>query len=224
MKRLTAITVAAALILCAAAARGQDRAGAQGDVVDKMVATVSGELVTYTDLIWQLALEPDTPLDNPRPDDLRRALESIIDQRLFFVEAHRMPHLEPKAAEVEKALADLVRRFRSQDEFQRRAARVGLTAERLREIVTERIEIEKYIDFRFRSFVIVTADEISGYYRDVYVPRFRRRSPGRIVPKLEEARAEVEATLKEAKIASDIAQFLEEARARAEVVTLSPPQ
>src|SRR5262245_16904794 len=38
------------------------------DVTDKMIATVNGgvetDLITYSDLRWQLALQPDTPLVN----------------------------------------------------------------------------------------------------------------------------------------------------------------
>ena len=33
-------------------------------VVDKMVAVVNGDrLITLTDLLWQMALQPDTPID-----------------------------------------------------------------------------------------------------------------------------------------------------------------
>ena len=188
-----------------------------------MVATVNGQLITYSDLIWQLALEPDTPLDSPKADDLKRALELLIDQRIIYREAELLPHMHAEDKEVEPALAELVRRFPSQAEFQRRVARVGLTAEMLREIVRERVEIEKYIDFRFRSFTVVTPQEVESYYRDVYVPRFRRRGPGRIVPRLEEARAEIERTIKEDRIASDLAKFFEEARAAAEINLISPP-
>jgi hypothetical protein len=46
-------------------------------VVDKMVATVNAgvktDLITYSDLLWQLALQPQTQLDNPKSDDLNRA-------------------------------------------------------------------------------------------------------------------------------------------------------
>src|SRR5690348_12254422 len=55
------------------------------EVTDKMVATVnsgvSPDLITYSDLLWQLALEPDVPLQNPRSEDLNRALQRVIDQR-----------------------------------------------------------------------------------------------------------------------------------------------
>src|SRR5687767_13301735 len=56
------------------------------EVVDKMVATVNagvlrecGEvcLITYSDLLWQLALQPNTPLDNPSSADLNHALSLI---------------------------------------------------------------------------------------------------------------------------------------------------
>lgn len=221
---MRAMLAAAVLVLfSAAAAAGQSREDVRGEVVDRMVATVNGSLITYSDLLWQVALQPDAPLDRPRPDDLRRALELLVDQRLIFAEAHGLPHIEPKAGEVERALADLVRRFPSRAEFQARASRVGLTAERLREIVSERVEIVKYLDFRFRSFVVVTPQEVEGHYRDSYVPRFRRRSPGRVVPKLEEARAEIEKALAEEKVSSDMGKFLEDVRGDAEIVILSPP-
>ncbi|HET9478661.1 MAG TPA: hypothetical protein VFO72_04925, partial [Pyrinomonadaceae bacterium] len=47
-------------------------------IVDKMVATVNAgvrtELITYSDLMWQLALQPNTQLDNPNSEQLNRAL------------------------------------------------------------------------------------------------------------------------------------------------------
>jgi hypothetical protein len=199
------------------------RAAAAQDVVDKMVATINGrELITYTDLLWQLALQPDTPLDNPRSEDLQRALSRLIDQRLIAQEGGRLPTIAPKEEDVRAAQNELIKRFPSQAAFQQRAARVGLTGEQFYEIVRQRVEIERYLDFRFRSFVVVTQKEIADYYRDTYVPRFRRQSPGRVVPTLEEAAAQIEQALTEDKIESDTDAFLEDARARAEIVILNP--
>lgn len=193
------------------------------EVVDRMVATINGrELITYTDLLWQLALQPDTPLDNPRPQDLQTALSRLVDQRLISEESGRLPSVAPKEPDVTDAINGFIKRFPSQAAFYARIARVGLTAEQLREIVTQRLEIENYLDFRFRSFVVVSDKEIADFYRDTYVPRFRRQRPGVIVPKLEGARAEIEATLKEAKVESDTDAFLEDARASAEIVILDP--
>ncbi|HEX6284288.1 MAG TPA: hypothetical protein VFZ71_05410 [Pyrinomonadaceae bacterium] len=195
-------------------------------VVDKMVATVNAgvrtELITYSDLMWQLALQPNTQLDNPTSEELNRALRLLIDQRLILQEAEKLPTITPTPKEISDARADLARYFPSEPVFRERLQRVGLTSEKLDEIIEQRLKMEKYLDFRFRNFVVISQKEIADYYRDVYVPRFKTRTPGRIVPTLEEARAEIEKTLMEAKIESDTDQFLDTVRQRAEIVTLSP--
>lgn len=187
---------------------------------DYMVATVNGRLITYSDVVWQLALQPNTSIDPPSVADLKRALGLLIDQQLILQEAQKLPQIHGEDKEVEAALGQLVRHFPSQDEMRRRMTGVGLTADKLREIVHDRVDIDKYLDFRFRAFTVVTPKEIENHYRDVYVPRFRARSPGGIVPLLEQVRAEIEQTLTEAKIESSINDYLEEARQRAEIVIL----
>ncbi len=201
------------------------------EVVDKMVATVNADgatecggvcLITYSDLVWQVALQPDTPLDHPTSADLNRALRLVIDQRLILQEAEKLPSIAPSAEEIKAARDELVKNFASLPEFQQRLQRVGLTAEKLDEILDQRLRIEKYLDFRFRNFVVITQQEVADYYRDVYVPRLRARAPGQIVPTLEEARGEIERTLQESKIETDTDAFLDTSRERAEIVTLNP--
>lgn len=194
-------------------------------VVDKMVATVNAgartDLITYSDLLWQLALQPNTVLDNPTSADLNRALRLLIDQRLILQEAEKLPTIVPTQKEVSDARDELARNFPSPLAFQQRLQRVGLTSEKLDEIIEQRLKMEKYLDFRFRNFVVISQKEIADYYRDVYVPRFQSRFPGRIVPALEQSRDEIEKTLMEAKIESDTDAFLDTARERAEVVMLN---
>jgi hypothetical protein len=195
-------------------------------VVDKMVATVNAgvktDLITYSDLLWQLALQPNTQLDNPSSADLNRALRLLIDQRLILQEAEKIPTIVPTQKEISDARDDLARNFPSPTEFQQRLQRVGMTSEKLDEIVEQRLKMEKYLDFRFRNFVVISQKEIADYYQQVYTPRFRTRFPGRIVPSLEQVRDEIEQNLKEAKIESDTDAFLDTARERAEIVMLNP--
>jgi hypothetical protein len=196
-------------------------------IVDKMVATVNNggvrpSLITYSDLLWQLALQPTTPLDNLSSETLNRALNLVISQRLILQEAEKLPAIEPNDKEIKERLDEFVKAFPTQAEFQQRVARVGLSADQLREIVRERLTIEKYLDFRFRSFTVVTQKEVEDYYRDVWVPRLRRREPGRLVPELKDVYKEVESELTENKIESDTDEFLDSVRERAEVVILNP--
>jgi hypothetical protein len=194
-------------------------------VVDKMVATVESggrvDLITYSDLLWQIALEHESPLENPNSAELNRVLNLIINQRLILQEAEKLPAVAPTAKEIEDSLGILYKRFPSRSEFETRINKVGLSSDQLRDIVRLRLVTEKYLNFRFRSFVIVTPQEVADYYRDVYLPHFRRNSPGRIVPTLEESRDELEKQLTEDKIESDIDKFIESARERAEITILS---
>lgn len=194
-------------------------------IVDRMVATVNAgvrtDLITHSDLMWQLALQPNAQLDNPTSEDLNRALRLLIDQRLILQEAEKIPTIVPTQKEVSDARDELARNFPSPLEFQQRLQRVGLITEKLDEIIEQRLKMEKYLDFRFRNFVVISQKEIADYYRDVYVARFRSQNPGRIVPSLEQARAEIEKNLTEAKIESEIDGFLDTARERAEIVMLS---
>jgi hypothetical protein len=147
-------------------------------------------------------------------------LRLLIDQRLILQEAEKLPAIAPTQKEISDARDELARHFASISVFQQRLQRVGLTSEKLDEIIDQRLKMEKYLDFRFRSFVVVSQAEIADYYSNVYSPRMRAR--GRVVPTIEQARAEIETTLKESKIESDTDAFLDTARERAEIVTLYP--
>lgn len=196
------------------------------EVVDKTVATVNGgvrtDLITYSDLLWQLALQPNTSLSQPSSETLNTALRIIEDQRLILQEAVKLPTIAPTEHEIQVARDGLVKQFSSREELEKRMVRVGLTSEKLSEIMEQRVHIEKYLDFRFRSFIVVSQKDVTEYYRDVFVPRFKQRTPSLIVPTMEEARPEIEKVLTEAKVGSDIDNFLDNARDRAEIVILNP--
>ena len=197
-------------------------------VVDKTVATVSDgvrtELITYSDLLWQLALKPNVPLTPPSSEDLNRVLQEIINLRLFALEAQRLPNVEPGEAEVKQEIQRILTNFPSTAEFERRLRIVGfdsITDDNFQEIMEQRVAIEKYLDFRFRSFVVITPEDETRYYRDVYTPDFRRRNPGLLLPPIEEVRARINQTLAEERVALEIERFLDDAERRAEIVILS---
>lgn len=220
--RLTA--AAAALLLClvfSTAIRAQK-------VVDRIVATVNDgvktELITYSDLRWQLALQPGVSLAPPTSEDLNRALQTLIDQRLFSLEAERIPRNAPTDEEVAQEIKDTLAFFPSTADFEKRLRQVGFNSvkdDNFVRIMEQRVRIKKYLDFRFRAFTVITPEDEAKYYRDTYVPEFRRRNPGVIVPSLEEKRAQINQNLTEDKVRANIEAFLDEAKRRAEIVVLS---
>lgn len=223
IKAAVALFVAGLCLLC-----GAQQAHAQ-QIVDRMVATVNGgvrpDLITYSDLLWQLALQPGTPLSNPRSEDLNSALQSLISQRLILQEAEKLPAIAPSDDDVRAAINELVKQFPSSADFVERLRMVGFQSvddEQFKEIIRRRVAIENYLNFRFRSFTIVTPQEEANYYTQVWVPRFRKQHPNAIVPTLEKARAEINQTLTEDKIESETDAFIDSSRENAEIIILSP--
>ncbi len=223
---IKSLIVVAVLSFCV----GLTSASAQTrQMTDKTVATVSDglqtELITYSDLLWQLALQPGVPIDPPASEDLNRALRLLIDQRLFALEAERLPREPATKAEITAKINEIVSYFPSAAEFERRLKQVGFKSvsdPNFERIIAQRIAIDKYLAFRFRSFIVITAEDEARYYRDVYVPEFRRRNPGVIVPAFLSRRAEIVEALTEERVAQQIETFLDDAKRRAEIVILSP--
>lgn len=197
--------------------------------VDKTVATVGDgigkpELITYSDLLWQLALQPNAPLNPPTSEDLNRALQLLINQRLFALEAERVPRTAPTQAEIDEKIKAVLAQFASTADFERRLRQVGFDSikdDNFERIMAQRVAIDKYIDFRFRSFAVITPTDEEKYYRNIYVPAFRKKNPGLLMPPLDEKRAEIRSYLTEQKVATDIEKFLDEAKTRAEIIVLS---
>lgn len=199
------------------------------NVVDKTVATVSDgirtELITYSDLRWQLALQPNVQLSPPSSEDLNNALQLLINQRIFALEAERLPRSAPTDKEIEAEIKRVLEQFPSTNEFERRLRIVGFESikdSNLERIIAQRISIEKYLDFRFRSFIVNTPEDEARYYRETFVPNFRRRFPGLLMPTLDEKRAEIDDLLTEAKVVVNIEAFLDDAKRRVEVIILNP--
>lgn len=197
------------------------------DVVDKTVAVLSDgvrtELVTYSDILWQMALQPGTPLQPARSEDLNQALQTLINQRLFALEAQRLPKNAPTEREIADKINETLLYFASPGVFEDRLKQVGFTSvkdENFQRLMAQRLAIDKYVAFRFESFVVVTLDEERRYYRETFVPDFRRRSPGLLVPAFEEKKSEIRELLIRQKVATSIERFLDEAKQRVEIEIL----
>jgi hypothetical protein len=200
-------------------------------VSDKMVASVTNgaratpDLISYSDLVWQLALEPSRPLVNqPASADLNHALRLLEDQLLILQEARKLPTADTDKAldtEVKKQRDQLAQAFGSAALLQERMSRVGLSSEQLDAILRDRVTVEKYLDFRFRAFVLISQKEITDRYNQEYA---RLRNSGRIVPTLEQVRGRVEQELTEEKITSEIDAFVDSLREQpgTEIVIISP--
>ena len=154
-------------------------------------------------------------------DTLKRKLEVMIDERLISQEAARIPSADVSQEEIDKKRAELIKNFGNESVFRKRAESVGLTAERIDRLLAQRVLIDRFIDFRFRSFAFVADQDIRKYYDERLAPSIR--SQGRVPPPLEKVTGDITEILKGEKIEQEIDRWLREARQRADIVPVAEP-
>jgi len=200
------------------------------EIVDRTVAVVNDglrhELITYSDMMWQLALQPNAPLNPPRADDLNAVLATLINQRIFALEAERLPRAAPTEKEISDEIARTLAHFPSLAEFEKRLNQVGIQStkdDNFQRIIARRVSFEKFVDFRFRSFVVINPEDEAKYFREVFTPDFRKKYPGLLMPTLDEKRREIDSILTEERVAARIESFLDDAKRRVVIEYISEP-
>jgi parvulin-like peptidyl-prolyl isomerase len=195
-------------------------------LIDQIVTLVNGDMITRTDLLWGLALDPKAPSPaGPVSSDLlRQKLDVMIDQRLIAQEAGRVPTADLSQEEINQRRTALIKQFASESAFRQRVESVGLTPQRIDDLIREMILIERFVEFRFRSFVLVTDQDIQRYYNDNFAAEIRRR--GQVPPSLDDVidkitvRERINEILKQEKINDELDRWIKAARERADIVQL----
>ena len=133
-------------------------AEARQSLFDATIADVNGDLILQSDILWNLALVPAVaPAEFWDPAVQRLMLRTLIDQRILIQEAAKLPATRVTDEEIAAARGELGQVFNTPDDstrFERRQRLVGLSGPRLEGILRERQQILKFVDFRFRSFVL----------------------------------------------------------------------
>lgn len=192
-------------------------------IVDQVLTQVNDDIITRIDLLWSIAIDPKapSPVGPVGADLLRQKLDVMIDERLIAQEAARIPTSDISQDEIDKKRTALISGFKSEAEFRQRAGSVGLTPQKIDELLRQRILIDRFVDFRFRSFVLATEQEIKRYYDEHLAPEVRKA--GQVPPPLDQVRDKISEVLKQEKVNTDIDKWLAAARQRAEVVQLAEP-
>ena len=215
MKRVIAVMMA--VVAFAGAARAQAE-------FDATLVSVNGDLVLKSDVLWNLALDPTVKVPEFwLPEIQERMQRTLVDQRLLLQEAAKLPATRATDEEVKAELVRLNEDFAALDDeyrLDKRMGHVGLTSAALDRILRDRLQITKFVDFRFRSFVVVTEPEIVAYFDVEMRPKHPELTEAAAAELLAKERAMIEAVLVEEKINNAIDVYLEDARARADIVEL----
>jgi peptidyl-prolyl cis-trans isomerase SurA len=194
----------------------------QAEVVDRTIAVVNNHLITWSDLDEQMrfeALENGRALKDLDEPQRREAFEHLVQYRILRDQMQGT--LPAQAYEVDSRITEVRTGWQLDKDDARWAAtleRYGLSASELRALVTNQVEILKFMEFRVRPMVRVTRKEVDDYYSMTLVPMVLAK--GEAPEPLEEITPKIRELLIEQKMSQELDKWLATLRAQASVQVL----
>lgn len=142
----------------------------ESELIDRLVASVSGELIMLSDIRAFMAFDLVDVKGAQEPDVV--ALDQLIERRLVLDEVRRYVVAEPPSSRVGEQIAEIRQRLGSDARFREALANVGYTEEDLIQVLRENERMRAYLDERFAAAGQPTDEEVLTYYqqhRDEFV-------------------------------------------------------
>ena len=118
---------------------------------------------------------PTVPSTTTAPDELREALECLIDTALVFREVRRFPQLAVTDEDVEALMAQLEVSWGSDAGLDDILLQLGLLRSEVRADLHRQLLTAAYIDTRFRTTVEIGRDEALRAWQDELAPGMLER-------------------------------------------------
>ena len=219
-----------AIVVCSLAFLAPAFVTASAEVIERIVATVNGQIILQSD--WDDALRYEAfsggrPLDRLTAEDRKAALDHLIDQELLReqLRAPDSPHASPE--EVAQRVAEIRKQYpngESETGWQALLHSYGLSEEDLKNRVADQIDLMSLVDSRLRPAVNIDNKSIESYYQQELLPQLHQ-SGGESVP-LAEVSGKIKELLTQKKITQLLTTWLQNLRAgsqiRSEALTAGP--
>jgi hypothetical protein len=142
---------------------------ASAETIDRVLAVVSGQLITLTDVMAARDLGLQT--GDGGPDPVRVILTKLIDRELVLTEVERYAPPEPTADAVDREVQRVRARFASPQALDAALARSGIDEKHLRETLRQDLRMAAYMNQRFTA-----ADDRRRAAIDEWMASLRRRA------------------------------------------------
>jgi len=164
--------LAAALVVL-----GSVPARASDEVIDRVLAVASGEVITLSDV--RGAIELGRVQAGNVADPTRVVLSQLIDRVLVLSEVERFAPPEPSPVALDSAVNSVVARFPSPQAFDTTLSRLGVDRDYVRELLREDLRIQAYLDQRFAADTpergrAMTDEWVAGLRRRAEIVRYER--------------------------------------------------
>ncbi len=212
------ICVAGALVLFALLlipARGS------ADVIDRIIATVNGQVILQSD--WDEALCYEALLTNRAleqftDEDRRAVLDRLIDQELLREQMKSADFLHATDAEVAARVDDARKQYgeaSSPDAWHALLLQHHLTEADLLAHVRQQIDVMRLVDARLRPTVEIDSKSIEAYYREQFVPKLKQSGASEVP--LAEVSGKIRELLTQEKVSELLVSWLQTLRSEGQV-------
>ncbi len=151
-KMLTVILVTAAILVNAPA-----YAEPPGELVDRVVAVVGGEVITLSELEEAAAASPEAPRD--------KLLEQLIEEKLIEMKA-REQGVSVSDSEVEAAMERHIAQMDvSKENFEQMIAQKGISVEEYRNRIRTELMKVKFVKGNVQGEIEISEEEMLNFYR-----------------------------------------------------------
>ncbi len=187
---------------------------APAEIIDRILAVVDSSVVTQSDVMAAMRLGLEKP---PRSGDaVAGVLDRLIDRRLMLAEVERYAPPDPTAAEVDRGVEAVRRRFPTAPALDEVLKETGLDERQLRQHIRDDLRVDAYLQQRFGSVVQPSEEQVLDYYRS-HPEQF---SAGGELRPYGEVHDEIRQTLATERRAGTIGEWLTNLRRRANVNVL----
>lgn len=194
---------------------------AQGKLVDSVVAVVDGRVITIDQ--WQQQERFEALMQNRSAAEIvpgEASLSRIIDNQLVVKNRTSVAFVAVTSEEVNQQLAFLRKQLggaATDEGWKQLLSSYGLSEDEVKAQLADQLNTLRFIDSRFRPGARITPEQVSAYYRDTFVPHFRKEAPTGNPPALAAVTDRITRILTEQLMDQRFSGWLQNLRAQARV-------
>jgi hypothetical protein len=194
------------------------------EVVDRIAATVNDTAIPESEVRRATVVSGLEPAAGETPDAFRtRILEALIEEHLQYEDAARFGPAPPDAPEIQKAMANLRDRIKSEGkdpdaEF----ARAGMTLDEVRASIVRQLVIARYLRERFAPIAYADEEQARAEYEKRYVPE--QKAAGAPVEPFDTVAEEMRRRSSVRMFDEEVARWLRDLRQKARVSIYRIPE
>jgi peptidyl-prolyl cis-trans isomerase SurA len=216
------------LALATAAAAAQSQAPTGPAVVDRVVAVVNNRAILWSDVTSEqrfAVLDPKITGHITPQSALQRLISRTLVQQQIRQEDidAALPSDEEVRDRLHQVRTDLpacaAMNCATDAGWQKFLTAHGLTAKQVEDYLRRRLEILRFIEFRFRQGIRISPQDTEAYYRDKLLPQY---SQGAAIPPLSEVAPRIEEILLEEQVNTYFTAWLDNLRKQGDVEVLDP--